>query len=90
MVIFCRKSRETFGFRKPLDSDCIGSQFRKIEMQPKYEIDTVPFDKDIESGEIEILKRGRTKKLEALQKNSAIGHWEIMRTVLPDEIWNNW
>lgn len=90
MVIFCRKSREKFSFREPLESDCLGSQFRKIEMRPKYEIDAAPFDKDVESGEIEILKRGHTEKLEALQKESALGHWKIMRTVLPDEIWNNW
>lgn len=90
MVIFCRKSVENFTFRKPVEADYLGSQFRKYEMQPKHEIDTALFNKRIEDGKIEILKREDTKRLEAFHRKSAVGHWRVMRTVLPDEIWNNW
>ena len=28
--------------------------------------------------------------MERYQQNSAIGHWYIMRRVLPDVVWENW
>ena len=90
MIIFCRKSVEVFSFRKPVEADYLGSQFRKYEMLPKHEIDTALFNTKIEDRKIEILRRGHTKKLEAFHRKSAVGHWRVMRTVLPDEIWNNW
>lgn len=87
--MFCRKSVEPFAFRKPLEADCLGSQFRHYEMQPKHEINITDFDRRIHD-EVEILRRGHTKQLDALHRKSAVGHWRIMRTVLSDDVWSKW
>jgi len=84
MVIFCRKSSEPFQFREPVEADYLGSQARKEHLVPRYEVDARMF----KGGEV--IRRGMTKKLGALQKKSAIGHWHVMRTVLPDVVWEHW
>ncbi|KAF4124358.1 Spermidine synthase [Geosmithia morbida] len=37
-----------------------------------------------------ILRRGETEKIAKWNTASAIGHWAIMRTVLPDQVWELW
>lgn len=90
MVIFCRKSNETFNFRNPTEADYLKSGARRHHLLPQYEIDAAVFEKGGEPGDLEILKRGRTKKIQTFHKDSAVGHWGIMRTVLPDSLWENW
>ena len=90
MVMFCRKSNETFGFRDPVEADCLGSQARRYHLLPKHEIQASYFKGRNGDGELQVLKAGQTERLEADQKESAVGHWGIMRTVLPDVIWENW
>ena len=89
MVMFCRKEG-LFTFRSPVEADYLGSQARRYHLLPQYEIEASYFDHRATDGEFGILKRGQTQKLETLQRESAIGHWKIMRTVLPDVIWENW
>lgn len=46
-----------------------------------------------EEGEVEvvpILRRNDTKALESYHETSALGHWVVMRTVVPDFVWENW
>ena len=90
MVMFCRKREGPFTFRNPGEDDFLGSQARRYHLLPKHEIDVSYFDGGVSSGGLDRLKRGQTQKLEAFQKESAVGHWRIMRTVLPDVIWENW
>lgn len=90
MVIFCRKSNEEFTFRNPKEADFLKSGARRYHLLPQHEIDAEFFEKGVEPGDLKILKRGRTEEIEAFNKDSAVGHWRIMRTVLPDSLWENW
>ena len=90
MVMFCRKSNETFTFKDPVEADYLGTQARRSHLLPKYEIDAANFEKHFEQGNLEILKRGHTRKLEAFHKDSAVGHWSMMRDLIPAAIWENW
>lgn len=85
MVFFCRKTNIPVNFRQPVEADFLGSRFRREYLVPKHEIPASVFEK-----EGSILRKGRTKELEKWQAKSAIGHWRVMRTVLPDAVWINW
>lgn len=84
MVLFCRKLREPFGFRDPVEADYLGSQARKEHLLPQHEIDANIFDNG------EVIKRSTTWRYETSQKKSALGHWHVMRSVLPDAVWEHW
>ena len=96
MVIFCRKSPEPFTFRTPVEADFLDTQSRRHHLFPKHEIASGHFDGRKKGGEhdddneVGILKRGQTQVLEKWQKQSAVGHWWLMRTVLPHAVWENW
>lgn len=85
MVFFCRKTDIPVKFRKPVEADFLGSRFRREYLVPKHEIPSSAFET-----KGDILRRGKTKELEKWQAKSAIGHWRVMRTVLPDAVWINW
>lgn len=90
MVMFCRKKKGSFTFRDPVEADCLGSQARRYHLLPQHEIEASYFHGKESDEEFGVLRRGQTQKLEAFQRESAVGHWRIMRTVLPDKIWENW
>ena len=90
MVMFCRKMNESFTFRDPVEADCLGSQARRYHLLPQHEVDASYFNGRVSGEEQGILRRGRTQELEAFQRESAVGHWRIMRTVLPDIVWESW
>ncbi|OAL37747.1 hypothetical protein AYO20_02924 [Fonsecaea nubica] len=85
MVFFCTKRQAAITFRKPVTADFLGSGARQEFLVPQHEISPDEFDK-----EGAVLRRGQTKELEKWQSQSALGHWTVMRTVLPDVIWENW
>ncbi|KIV85006.1 hypothetical protein PV11_00747 [Exophiala sideris] len=85
MVFFCRKNDKPITFRKPVEADFLGSGARREYMLPQHEIAPETFDTSVE-----VLRSGKTKDLEKWQAQSAIGHWKVMRTVLPNAIWENW
>ena len=37
-----------------------------------------------------LLYANGTEKFRKWQQSSALGHWGVMRTVLPREIWEDW
>lgn len=90
MVIFCRKSNGTLKFRKPVEADYLKTGARRHHLLPQFEIDAAVFETGGEPRDLETLKRGRTKDIQSSHKDSAVGHWGIMRTVLPDSVWENW
>lgn len=90
MVMFCRKSNVPFAFKDPVEADYLGTHARKNHLLPKHEIDSEMFKKMFDEGNLELLRRGRTKELEAFHKDSAVGHWSIMRDLLTNAIWENW
>ncbi|KAJ9612422.1 hypothetical protein H2200_004019 [Cladophialophora chaetospira] len=85
MVFFCRKDGKPVNFRKPVTADFLGSSARQEYLLPRHEI--MP-DEFVREGSV--LRSGKTKELEKWQAQSAIGHWKVMRTVLPDAVWENW
>jgi len=90
MVMFCRKAKRTLSFRTPTEADFLGSQARRRHLLPKHEIKDSYFDRADSSEKPKILRRGQTEILEFCQQESALGHWKIMRSVLPDFVWENW
>ena len=90
MVMFCRKLPGQILFRDPVEADFLGSHARKGHLLPKHEIGRSYFDRPDDLPEQHVLRRGNTKALEASQQESALGHWNLMRTVLPDFVWENW
>ncbi|KAF2139126.1 uncharacterized protein K452DRAFT_290224 [Aplosporella prunicola CBS 121167] len=86
MVLFCRPVAEPIEFRKPGRADWLGSIVRKRTLLPGKELE-VAFSPDegaqLLTGEtVEVLEKGH--------KASAVSHWRIMRTVLPDAVWQLW
>lgn len=91
MVVFCKKSRTPpLTFRQPNENDYLGSQARKSYMYPRWEIDSSVFDIADDSTDQRILEVGKTSILEASHVTNAIGHWNIMRDVLPAKVWENY
>lgn len=87
LVIFCRKSAETFTFRIPSEADFLGSSARQEYLLPRNEIEDVA---RMVNAKGQIIRNGHTEALAASQMSSAMGHWHVMRTVLPDLVWENW
>ncbi|KIW16876.1 hypothetical protein PV08_04066 [Exophiala spinifera] len=90
MVFFCQKQPGMpITFRKPVEADFLGSGARREYMMPRHEIAASAFNN---SGtvDVDVLQSGNTKLLEKYQAQSAIGHWRVMRTVLPDVVWEMW
>lgn len=91
MVVFCKKSRTPpLTFRLPNENDYLGSQARKSYMYPRREIDPSKFDIADDSTDQRVLEVGRMSILEANHVPNAIGHWNIMRNVLPAKVWENY
>ncbi len=90
VIVFCTKTPHPFKFRSPGEADFLGSGARTSYLLPQHEIDGSMFERREGEGDLQVLKKGRTQKLDEWQRQSAVGHWGIMRTVLPNLIWENW
>ncbi|KAH7040845.1 spermine/spermidine synthase [Microdochium trichocladiopsis] len=87
VIIFCTKTVGAITFRQPTEADFLKSYSRRNYLLPKHEVP----DSAFMSGEkIGILRHNETSILAASHDTSAVGHWKIMRKVLPDSIWENW
>ncbi|KAJ5735623.1 uncharacterized protein N7483_000748 [Penicillium malachiteum] len=90
MVLFCKKSASTpLRFREPVQSDFLGSKSRESYMVPKHEMDTSQFAVGPESGRKYLIHK-EVRRLHKFQDRAALEHWEIMRKVMPDSVWENW
>ena len=85
MVFICNKGIRPVKFRKAVEADFLGSASRRAYMVPKYEVAPSKFQH-----EGELLTRANTKVLEKMHVQSAIGHWKLMRKVMPAAVWENW
>ncbi|KAI9772722.1 MAG: hypothetical protein M1840_000317 [Geoglossum simile] len=91
LVVFCTKSDGLFSFRKPTEEDFLGSHARRSYLWPKHEVDQKIFQAENGEEQMGVLKEGKTMQmLQKWQEHSALGHWAIMRTVIPDKVWENW
>lgn len=87
MVIFCVKTDSPVKFRKITAADMLQSRTREMFLPPRHEVT----DKDFRaSGEVQTLRNNDTAALEKWHEKSALGHWDVMRTVLPAFVWENW
>lgn len=85
MVFICNKGSKPVKFRKAVDADFLGSASRKAYMVPKHEVSASKFER-----EGDILTSRNLRILEKMQVKSAIGHWKLMRTIIPAAVWENW
>jgi len=88
MVIFCTNFANPVKFRKPVEADFLGSRARKMFLLPQHEVDDAVFIEKEEDGGV--LMKNNTERFKGWQQQSALGHWAVMRTVLPTEIWEQW
>ncbi|KAM5348720.1 hypothetical protein ACJ41O_008543 [Fusarium nematophilum] len=87
MVIFCRKTPGDIAFRRPVQGDLLQSRARQVFLAPQHEVQEQMF---LDGEDTEVLMRNRTGKVTKWHQKSAAGHWKIMRSVLPDKIWEQW
>jgi hypothetical protein len=88
MVFFCTQSSKAIEFRSPVESDFLGSGARQEHLLPKHEIPAENFQRN--GSVLTTTNSSSTKELEKWQVRSAIGHWKLMRTVIPPAVWENW
>ncbi|KAF5502562.1 Polyamine aminopropyltransferase [Colletotrichum aenigma] len=86
MVIFCKKTSGKLFFRKPTEEDFLASRSRQVFLQPRHEV----LPKHFLDGDFGLLRNNATEQLTKWHEKSALGHWEVMRVVLPAFIWENW
>lgn len=90
VIVFCTKSGSQDSdivFRQPVESDLLQSQTRRVFLVPKHEV----FDSNFQSTEeARIVRRNDTEQLAQWHAESAIGHWTVMRGVIPPKVWAQW
>jgi hypothetical protein len=87
-VVFCSPSR-TVVFRKAQEGDFLDSPMREIVLSG-FESNEVDLSTLVDVGDKEELwlRDGEgERRLEEWQTASAVEHWHIMRSVLPQEAW---
>jgi hypothetical protein len=87
VMIFCTNTNDKITFRKPVEADYLRSISREQFLVPKFEVPLSTFSNRDEVG---ILRINETDKLAEWHDQSALRHWEVMRTVVPSEIWDQW
>lgn len=93
MVIFCTKIADRpLTFRKLVPEDLLQSRTRPHFLPPRHEVRDEDFTADMSKVEESalVLRKNDTAALESWHEKSALGHWVVMRTVLPDFVWENW
>jgi protein-L-isoaspartate O-methyltransferase len=89
MVIFCTQNPDkALTFRDAVEADFLGSGARQEFLVPKHEIDMAVFEE--KEGDGGVLTRDSMERLARWQTRSAVGHWRLMRTVIPARVWEMW
>tara|TARA_R110002003_G_scaffold144_5_gene13352 strand:- start:1251 stop:3002 length:1752 start_codon:yes stop_codon:yes gene_type:complete len=94
MVVICVKNdhglgKEAVKFRSPRPEDFLESIARHNFLVPKEELEVeYEYVKADEGGRV--MGRDDVGELEKYHKEGAVSHWKIMRTVLPDGVWESW
>ncbi|KAB5583281.1 S-adenosyl-L-methionine-dependent methyltransferase [Coniochaeta sp. 2T2.1] len=87
MVFFCTKLSGGVRFREVKEGDLLNSPSREQFLMPKHEVLEKDYLVGLEEG---VIRQNDTGKLERWHVQSAVGHWGVMRSVLPKEVWENW
>ena len=86
LLFICVKPRNTtITFREPVEADWLGSDARREYMMPKYEVFAEEFER-----EGDVLTRANLGVMKRWERESAVGHWRVMRTVVPARVWELW
>jgi hypothetical protein len=92
LVVFCVKTSNEIEFRATVNDDYQDSMSKR-EFLPPDENWEIKFPRRAGEGkwrDVDILKVGKEDMVTKFHHESAIKHWWIMRTVMPDGIWENW
>ncbi|CAO2652195.1 Nn.00g004780.m01.CDS01 [Neocucurbitaria sp. VM-36] len=94
MVVFCVKNDHGKGklavsFREAEFNDYLGSIARHNFLQPREELEVKYTYVRPEKGG-RVMGKADVGELEKYHKEGAVSHWRIMRTVLPDGVWETW
>ncbi|KAJ8106636.1 hypothetical protein ONZ43_g6998 [Nemania bipapillata] len=87
VMIFCLMTGDKITFREPVEADYLKSLSRRQFLVPRHEVPLSTFSARDEVG---ILRANETEKLAKWHDQSALRHWDVMRIVMPGEIWNQW
>jgi hypothetical protein len=88
--MFCTKAKTPYQFRAPVEADYLGSFARRRFLFPRYEINLEKYWADSGHGDYMVLDESNIGELDVWQKLSAVGHWGVIRTVVPDKVWENY
>lgn len=87
--MFCTQpTAAPYHFRAPTKADFLDSLARERYLAPRYEIDLHKYWTDVEPAAL--LTRANIGLLEGWQRKSAVGHWAVIRTVVPAGVWENY
>ncbi|KAF4595856.1 spermine/spermidine synthase [Ophiocordyceps camponoti-floridani] len=89
MAIFCTKSSSPLTFRSPTPADHLESETRKMFLTLEHEM----LESEILSrhqDDATVLLRNDTSAVEKWHEQGALGHWAIMRRMLPASVWERW
>ncbi|KAK3213793.1 hypothetical protein GRF29_28g1065511 [Pseudopithomyces chartarum] len=94
MVVFCLKNdggkgKAALSFRAPSERDFMGSLARKSYLAPKPHLEIMYNLLPKGQGGREMTRKD-VGELEKFHEEGAVSHWRIMRTVLPDAVWEMW
>lgn len=94
MVVFCvkhdgGKGKKAIKFRTATEKDIMGSLARQSYLQPRDQLE-IKYDYVPKERGGREMTRADVGELEKYHKEGAVSHWKIMRTVLPDGVWEMW
>ncbi|KAL1799350.1 hypothetical protein ACET3X_003387 [Alternaria dauci] len=94
MVIFCVKNDHGLGkaavkFRNAVQKDFLGSIARTNFLQPQKDLE-VNYDFVSKEDGGKVMGNADVGELEKFHEDGAVSHWRIMRTVLPEGVWEMW
>ncbi len=87
VVVFCTKTDRLVAFRKPVTADLLNSRARRQFLLPAHEVVDSDFRTDEEA---RLVRNNDTEQLSRYHDETALGHWAVMRRVLPAKVWENW
>ena len=88
LVAFCKKLKGEWTFREPIEADFLSSQARRQHLKPEHEVDVRKLTEGL--GVDNVLREEHAAFLQREQYKSAHEHWKIMRSLLPDAVWELW
>lgn len=87
VVVFCRKTSDKITFRPLVEGDLLKSRARAHYLMPKNEVPESAFKT---GDDVKIVRKNDTETLAKYHDQTALGHWSVMREVIPKKIWENW